>query len=139
MLVGKVAFDMQDFAQCAALDHVLQLAHGSKTALVVAAAKRHTGAAAGVGGTLRLGACESEGLFAPDRLAGRRDSGHLGNMQRMRRSEEDGVDFRVSDRHLELGRQPQTMLYGKIANQVGLLAHPVYETQSRALALDGAD
>src|ERR1700752_5394085 len=97
MLVGKVAFDMENVAERAAVDDALEFAHGGEAALVVAAAKRNAGLAARRNGARSLAARQCEPLLAPDRLAGAGGRADLLDMQRMRRRQEDRLHLGVGD------------------------------------------
>src|SRR6266550_564865 len=123
MFVGEVAFYVQDIAEDAFGDYALELAHARKASLVVAESEGHAGLFTSHNGSFGFSAGQREGLFAPDRLAGGRDSGNLSNMQRVRGCKKDRLNARIGNGVLEFGRQFEAFGGGEIADQFRLLAH----------------
>jgi hypothetical protein len=90
-------------------------------------------------GSFGFSAGQREGLFAPDRLAGGRDSGNLSNMQRVRGCKKDRLNARIGNGVLEFGRQFEAFGGGEIADQFRLLAHAADKAQALAFALNRID
>ena len=120
-------------------DYALELAHARKASFVVAEGERHAGLFTGHNGAFGFSAGQREGLFAPDRLAGRRDGRNLPNMQRVRGCKKDRLNAGIGDGFFEFGRQFEAFGGGEIANQFWLLAHAADKSQAVAFALNRID
>ena len=76
-----MALDVEYFAELAACDHPLELAHRRPEALIGPEAQRHAGPPAGLDGGDRIGAIERQRLFAEHGLAGLGRGDDLARMQ----------------------------------------------------------
>ena len=120
-------------------DDALELAHGSKAALVVAEAKHDLGLGHRGDGAFGFGARQRQRLLAPHRLACCRNRADLLDMQRMRRRQEHRLHARIGDGIGKFGAQFKAVGLGEIGDELGLFAHAANEPQAFALALHRFD
>lgn len=139
MLIAEIALDMKDLAELAGCDDTLDLAHAWKAALVVAERERNAGLCAGTDRAFGLGARQCQGLFAPDRLAGRRDGGNLPNVQRMRSCKKHRLHARIGNCVFEFSRELEALGYRKFTRKLRLFGDATDDPQASAFALYGFD
>ena len=135
MFVGEMRLDMQDLADRPVGDHPAQGRHRREAALVVAEREHDTRFLDRRDRAPGLGKSQCKRLFAPHMFSRRRDRRDLVDVQRVRRGQHDGFHPRVGERVVELGRERESVGRRKVADLLGLLAHPADEAQALALAL----
>ena len=103
VFVAVVAFDMQDAAQQAAINHAPQFAHARPEAFVGADAEQHARLLARIHRAHRIGLCQREWLFAKHGFARLRAGDDLLRVQRMRRGQHHRLHARIKQRVFQFG------------------------------------
>jgi hypothetical protein len=134
-----MGFEVDDFAELAALDQSDEFAKRREEALIGPDPEHDPSRAASLDRPLGLGLLQRQRLLAEHRRPGRGNRHNLLTVQRVGRRQHDRVDSGVSEHRLERAGKLEPMLGRIAAKFFGIAAERVSKPQRLALALNRFD